>query len=107
MIIYLSPLVYSDNRTITLHRSGEVLTIDGEAFDFSTLPDGATIPDGTVPSPWITGPVERVDGALRIILRLPIGPVASDAQRFPVSIINPPDGPIALPQPEEPADVDA
>lgn len=90
---------------LTVRKNGDVLTINGEAFDFTTLPDGATIPDGIVPCRWIVGPVERIDGAINITLILPHGPNPSETVAFPSSIENPPDGVIDLPR--EPSNVDA
>ena len=93
---------------LTVSKSGDILTINGEAYDFSSLPDGATIPAGVVPCDWIAGPVNRIDGDLHLTLILPHGPKPTPEQAFPQPIINPADGVIALPQNvEETADVDA
>lgn len=100
MFIALSPQRRDD--TLTVSRQGDTLTINGDAFDFSDLPDGATIAAENSPSPWITGPIERVDGKLHLTLLLPHGPNPSEAVVFPAPIIDPPDGPIDLPHdPEE------
>lgn len=77
---------------IIISKAGDVLTIEGEAFDFSSLPDGATIQ--SVPCHWIFGPVERIDGNLHLTLLLPCGPGEMEA---PSPLIDPPDGPLALP----------
>lgn len=100
MRVSLSPMRHDG--TLAVEKSGDVLTINGEAFDFSSLPDGATIPAGAVPCDWIVGPVERVDGDLHLTLILPHGPNPTQAVAFPVPLINPPDGPIVLPA--DPAD---
>lgn len=92
---------------LTVSKQGDILTINGEAFDLSSLPNGATIPAGAIPSDWIVGPVERIDGAIRLMLILPHGPNPSQAVAFPQPIIVTEDGPIAIPHDEEPADVDA
>lgn len=88
-------------------KAGDILTVNGEAFDFSSLPDRGTIPAGAVPCEWIVGPVERVDGELRITLILPHGPSPSAAVAFPAPITVTEDGEIDLPHDEEPANVDA
>lgn len=91
-------------------KSGDVLTVNGAAYDFSSLPDGATIPAGEVPSQWIVGPVERIAGVLHVTLILPHGMTPSQAVAFPQPITVTVDGPIAVPhdpEPEEPTDVDA
>lgn len=99
MKITLSPQLRGD--TLAVSKYGDVLTINGVAFDFSALPDGATIPAGEVPCEWIVGPVERVDGDLDLTLILPHGDDPGKAVAFPAAIIDPPDGPIALPHDEE------
>lgn len=97
--------------TLTVHKAGDALTINGAAYDFSSLPDGATIPAGAVPCEWIVGPVERIGGILHLSMILPHNPVPSLAVAFPDPIINPPDGLIALPfdpiTMEDDADVEA
>ena len=110
MRISLSPQRRDDALEVLKH--GDALTINGEAYDFSPLPDGGTIPAGEVPCDWITGSVERVDGDLRLTLILPHGAAPSQAVAFPQPVINPPDGPVVLPkdpdpEPEGQADVEA
>ncbi|MDE3874593.1 hypothetical protein CN138_29920 [Sinorhizobium meliloti] len=115
MIINLSPQRRDDLLEVT--KAGDALTINGVAFDFSVLPDGATIPAGAVPCEWLVGPVERIAGQLHLTLILPHGPSPSQAVAFPAPITNPPDGVMALPfdpppalvsdtTEEEPANVD-
>ncbi|PLU08898.1 hypothetical protein [Sinorhizobium medicae] len=114
MKIDLSPQRRDDLLTVT--KAGDVFTVNGMAFDFSALPDGATIPAGEVPCEWLVGSVERTAGELHLTLILPHGPGPSQAVAFPPPLIDPPDGVIALPagpQPsipdtaeEEPANVD-
>lgn len=113
MKISLLPQRRDDSLEVT--KSADVLTINGEAFDFSALPDGATVPVGEIPCDWIAGPVERIAGELHLTLILPHGPNPSQAVAFPQSIISPADGAIALPADpapdaiavqEEPANVD-
>lgn len=82
---------------LTISRSGDVLTINGAAFDFSALPDGATLPAGEVPCEWIAGPIERVSGDLHLTIVLPHGASPPNEVAFPAPIIDPPDGEIALP----------
>lgn len=109
MLINLSPyakLPNSDDDLIVT-KSGDVLTINGEVFDFSSLPDGAEIPAYTIPCEWITGPVERLGGKLYLTLRLPHGPIPSLTVAFPAPIIDPPDGPLALPRDPEPEEQEA
>lgn len=87
--------------------SGDRIRINGELFNFNSLPDGATIPHGVVPCEWITGPVERIDGEIHLTLLLPHGPKPSAAVAFPEPITVTEDGPVTIPHDEVPADVDA
>lgn len=105
MHISFSPMRRDDALSVT--KAGDVLTINGEAFDLSSLPDGATIPHGVVPCELISGPVERIVGEIHLTLLLPHGPKPSAAVAFPEPITVTEDGPITVPHDEEPADVDA
>lgn len=96
MLINLSPQVRFD--TLAVSRSGNVLTINGEEFDFSVIPDGATVPGEDVACEYIIGPIERIDGALHLTLLFPIGFDATQGQAFPAPLIDPPDGPLDLPK---------
>ena len=95
MQIKLSPV--RSNETISVSRLGDVLTISGEAFDFSQLPEGATLPVEAVGSDHFAGPVERISGELHLTLRLPHGPNPSQAVAFPQPITVTQDGPVELP----------
>jgi hypothetical protein len=99
MQINLSPM--RADAALTLSRLGDVLTINGEAFDFSAIPDGATLPRDAVACPWLVSDVERIAGEIVLTLVLPHGQNAPEATRFPAPIIDPPDGPVSLPAYEE------
>ena len=90
-------------------KNGDKLRINGELFSFVSLPDGATIPSGSVPCEWIVGPVDRIDGEIHLTLILPHGPTPSLRVAFPAAIENVPDGAVAIPVDLvlEVADVDA
>ena len=93
-------LTLSPTRTDTpliVSRAGDTLTLNGEEFDFGPLGEGETLPADAIDSEWIAGDVTRTDGALHITLRLPHGANAPEETRFPETIIDPPDGEIALP----------
>lgn len=89
--------------------SGDRLRINGDLFNFNTLEDGDLIPAGAIPCEWIVGPVEKVDGEVRLTLILPHGPNPSQVVAFPEPITVTQDGLIGVPfdEParEEPADV--
>ncbi len=110
MQITFSP-VRSDD-TLDVHRTGDILNINGEVFDFSALPDGATLPVDAIASDWFAAPVERTGGILCVTLRLPHGPIPwpappeARAVTHPAPITLSGDGPVALltflPEEEEP-----
>lgn len=94
MIIKLIPQYRSD--ALMVVRSGDLLTVNGEAYDFGPLPNGATLPAEAINSPFIVGDVDRdSSGVLHLALLLPIQrAVFHDV--LP-DIVDPQDGPIELP----------
>ncbi|POF89352.1 hypothetical protein [Pseudomonas putida] len=92
------------DQQLTLVREGDVLYLNGEAFDFSPLLEGSTLPASALSSDWFFGDVERVDGVIRLTLWLPHGANAPESTRFPVPITVNADGPVALPIYDEPQD---
>ena len=96
MIINLNPQRRDDSLTVV--KQGDVLVVNGIEFDFSAVPEGATLPADAIDSDLFSGPVERVGGVLRITLTLPHGPNPSQAVAFPEPINVVSDGPVALPQ---------
>ena len=104
MKIALTPMRH--DTPLALERAGDVLTVNGEAFDFGPLADGDTLPRDAVACDVLASDVERIDGDLHLTLILPHGGNAPHETRFPAPIIDPPDGPVTLPihsipQPEE------
>lgn len=95
MQIKLSP-IRSDS-ALAVHMAGDILTVNGVAYDFGPLPDGAILPRDAVACPWLASDVARLDGEIVLTLRLPHGPNAPEETRFPQPIIVSQDGPIALP----------
>ena len=100
MHIKINPQRRDDQITAT--KSGETITINGESFDLSAIPEGATLPADAISSEFFSGPVERVGGVLHLTLMLPHGADPVEAVAFPVDIIDPPDGEIELPKNPEP-----
>lgn len=107
MHITLSPI--RSDETLTLHRAGDVLTINGTALDFGPLPEGAVLPRSAAGCAEICSDVTRIDGEIHLTLALPHGPVPSPAPPgaqavlFPAPVHVTEDGPVALPAyaPEE------
>jgi len=96
MKIKLSPQRRNDTLTVT--KKGDILTINNTEYDFSVIPDGATLPKDATDCAWLASDVERIDGVLHLTLILPNKANASEAARFPQPIINPADGILELPQ---------
>lgn len=100
MLIYLSPK-FSDDR-IEVSVVGDIITINGEAFDFSPLAPGATLPYAAINSPHFAGDVLRDSaGELIVTLLYPHGTTAPYDSRFPLPISVTEDGPVTLPPTDE------
>lgn len=82
------------DHALTLTRSGDSLIINGETFDFSGIPEGATLPGDAIACDWIAGDVERIGGVLHLPLILPHMANAPYETLFPVPITVEVDGPI-------------
>tara|TARA_R110000744_G_scaffold72142_1_gene145094 strand:- start:2 stop:292 length:291 start_codon:yes stop_codon:yes gene_type:complete len=95
MNITLTPQVRPDS--LTLSKSGDILTINGDAFDFSFIEEGDVLPQDAVECPLLASDVTRTDGALVLTVIFPIKNTSSDAAKFPASILNAPDGDIEVP----------
>ncbi|MBN8241854.1 hypothetical protein JF546_02375 [Nitratireductor aquimarinus] len=95
MFISFSPQRRDD--ALEVVKQGDIITINGEAFDLSVVPDGATLPQEAISSDWFAGPVERIGGELHVTLLLPNGSNPSQAVAFPQPITVNEDGPIELP----------
>lgn len=97
MKIILSPQRRDDQLVVT--KSGEVLTVNGSVYDFSPMGNGDTLPRDALNSEWFAGDVDKVDGELVLTLLLPNPWNYSQAQAFPVPLLNVPDGPVVFPEP--------
>lgn len=95
MLIELSPQERADRPT--LHRAGDVLTVNGVAYDFGPLPEGGRLPREAVDCPWLASDVTREGGTIRLTLILPYRAGAPEEVRFPAPLVLTTDGPITLP----------
>ena len=95
MYIKLSPQ-RSDNR-LTLEKQNQTLIINGESFNFSELPEGATLPEDAIESDVIVSDVERINGEIHLTVLIPHGANAPYETRFPEPIEVTEDGVITLP----------
>ena len=95
MKLILSP-IRMDQR-LSAEVAGDVLTLNGSALDFTTLPLGAILPRAAVDNPWIAGDIWRdARGMLHVPLVLPHGADAAQDTLFP-SDLTLGDGPVPLP----------
>lgn len=97
MRIKLSPQRRDD--TLEVIKSGNVLVVNGEIFDFSPMGDGDTLPRSAIGSEWFTGDVDRENGELTVTLLFPNPSNYSPEQAFPVDLVDVPGGPVVLPLP--------
>lgn len=97
MTINLSPQRRDENNELTVIKNGDALTINGEVFDFTQIPEGGLLPKESVTCEWLISDVKRTNQKLELTLLLPLKYEASEAARFPQPIINPPDGEIQFP----------
>ena len=95
MKISFSPMRRDEALSVSV--AGDVLTINGEAFDFSGVPEGATLPRDAVTCDWLSSDVERVSEELQLTLIMPHGANAPQETLFPAPITVTADGPVALP----------
>ncbi len=95
MRISFSPQRRDDKLSVS--KAGDVLTINGEVFDFSIIPEGADLPAEAVACDFVVGTLQRTGGSLHLQLLLPHGPHPSSAVAFPVDLVEPPDGMLAIP----------
>lgn len=86
---------------LTLSKSGDILTINGEAFDFSGIAEGDTRPRAALACDWLASDVTRAGGAIHLTLILPHGAIAPDETKFPAPWLVTSDGPVDLPPHDE------
>lgn len=97
MIIKLSPM--RCDKVLEVYKSGDVLTINGEEFDFSFMVDHDTLPLDAIQSEWFLSDVTKEEGELTLTLLMPIPANYSHEQAFPSDIVDVPDGLVVLPAP--------
>ena len=96
MILNYSPQRRND--TLILEKQGDILTINGTAYDFTDLIEGETLPQEAIGCEFINGDVERTDGELVIPILLPIKRGASQSAKFPEPATINTDGTVVLPE---------
>lgn len=100
MRINLTPMRRDDRLDVSI--AGDVLTVNGDSFDFSALAEGDRLPRHAVACDWLASDVTRTDGGIVLTLILPHGAAAPDKMLFPAPITVTEDGPVTLPSQETP-----
>lgn len=95
MLINLSPT--RSDKILSISKSADTLTINGVPYDFSQLPNGATLPREAINCEFIISDVNRVNGEIELTILLPHGANASHEARFPEPINMTNDGQVVLP----------
>lgn len=95
MIIKFQPM--RCDAELSVAKSGDVLTINGEDFDFGPLADGAVLPMAAVACPMLAADVRRESGELIVTLTLPHGASPTPEVAFPADIVAVPDGAVEIP----------
>ena len=95
MQITLTPMRRDDRLTLAV--AGEVVSVNGVAFDLSAIPEGATLPLAAVDCAWLASDVERIGGEIHLTLILPQGTHAPAETLFPAPVTVTADGPVPLP----------
>ena len=83
---------------LVVSKVGDILTINDIAYDFTVIPDGATLPASATDCQFLAGNIERIAGVLHLSLILPHGANPSQAVAFPAKIIDPLNGVLGLPK---------
>jgi len=97
MKITFSPI--RSDADLTLFKTGDALTINGDVLDFSDLPDDGDYPAEAIENPVVIGGVKRVDGEVQIAVLLPYSnPNPPRAVAFPDPITVTADGVVTLPE---------
>lgn len=99
MIIHLSPRVPVPGSSLELSVSvdADTVTVNGQAFDFSHVAEGESMPYEEIGADYFAGPALRESGEIHVSLILPHDADASSAVRFP-SPVHIKSGRVALPR---------
>ena len=89
MNIKLTPINSYNIPSIT--KQGDCLTINSTTYDFSQLPDGATLPAEAIDCDYIVGDVSRVNGEIEVTLLRPYTENTKE-NCFPEPLLNAKDG---------------
>lgn len=84
MKIFFNP--QRSEASLALEVNGNQLTVNGEVFDFSSLPLDGVLPAAALSSPFFTGEVFWLNGVLQVSVLLPHGDSPEPDVAFPVPV---------------------
>lgn len=96
MILYLSPQRSDENLKII--KKQDCLIINNMEYDFSNLSEGSVLPKEAVDCKWISSDITKINNEIILTIIFPIGPNASEQQRFANFISVYEDGEVVLPE---------
>lgn len=104
MILMFSPVRM--DTPLTVEVEGDMLVLNGEAYDFAPVPEGAILPRAAVDCDWLASDVTRRGGVLELTLILPHGAHAPQDTLYPAALRVTKAGVVDLPlyETEEPVD---
>lgn len=80
---------------MTIHVAGDTITIDGQAYDLSAVPEGGEgWPEGDTP---FSGVIRRIDGVLHVAVVARIGDAAAPDQGSAPWVVENATGDVAIP----------
>ena len=88
----------------TIHVAGDVLTIDGTAYDLSPIPEGG---QGEWEDSPMVGPIRRIDGVIHATVLVRLGATAADDQPDSPWTIETASGDVTIPAARKPVQEDA
>ena len=91
-MIKLRPQQNNSLPALTVVKSGEVYTINGNEYDFTQLADGDYLPDGATDCEYILGEVIRDGADLNMTLLCPYSGHGTQSERYPSQVDNTSDG---------------
>ena len=100
MHLILSPYVGLPGQPeMTIHVAGDVITIDGTAYDLSPVPEGG---EGDWPDSPFTGPIRRIGGKIHATVLVRLGDTAADDQPDSPWVIPNASGAVTIPAARKP-----
>lgn len=75
------------DRDLTVEAVGDVLVLDGVAYDLAGVGEGDCLPAAALAHDLVDGHITRTDGTIRVTVRRPHGDNADEADRFPAPLI--------------------